>query len=308
MTTSVLLVGATGTLGNRIAAHLLADGGTSTSLLVRSLIPTDPGKAAALRDCVAKGAVLVEGDLNNPASLAAATRGIEVVISAVQGGRDIIVDGQVALARAAKASGVRRFIPSDFALDIWAAPAGAPMFALRREADAVIDGLGLDVLHILNGAFMDMMLDPRTAGVVDLTTGTGNYYGDGNDPFDITLIDDVAAFTARIAVDESAPAGIHAVSGARTSFNEIIAAVEDITGRTLTRNRRGSIEDLRRTVTEAGNPWAVIGQWYNLAMITTPPFSTTENSRYADVTPTPLATYLQAAIGPALSRSGGLGS
>ncbi|MGV8910407.1 MAG: NmrA family NAD(P)-binding protein [Propionicimonas sp.] len=105
-------------------------------------------------------------------------KGIDVVISAVQGGQDIIVDGQIALARAAEASGVRRCIPSDFALDIWAAPEGAPMFALRREADAVIDGLGLEVLHVLNGAFMDMTLDPRTAGVVDLDKGTGNYYAD----------------------------------------------------------------------------------------------------------------------------------
>lgn len=301
MTCSVLLVGATGTLGSRIAAHLLEDGNTQTHLLVRSLTPTDPGKAAALLDCVRKGAVLVEGDLHDPGSLAAATRGIDVVISAVQGGRDIIVDGQVALARAARSNGVRRFIPSDFALDIWAAPEGAPMFALRREADAVIDELGLEVLHVLNGAFMDMMLDPRTAGVVDLAKGTGNYYGDGNDQFDITLIDDVAAFTARIAVDDTAPAGIHAISGARTSFNEIIAAVEDVTGRTLTRNPRGSVDDLRRTVAEAGNPWAAIGQWYNLAMITTPPFSTTDNLKYADVTPTPLAAYLQNAIGAGVS-------
>ena len=294
---TVLLVGATGTLGNGIATHLLTDGVADVHLLVRSLSPTDPVKATALERHVKAGAVLAQGYLNDPESLAVATRGIDVVISAVQGGRDIIVDGQLALATAAQASGVRRFIPSDFALDIWAAPVGAPMFALRREADAAIDELGLEVVHILNGAFMDMMLDPRTAGVVDLEQGTGNYFGDGTDPFDITLIDDVAAFTARIAVDEAATAGTYALSGTRTSFNGIIAEVERVTGRALTRNQRGSLDDLRAAVANAGNPWAAIGQWYNLAMITTPPFSATANERYPDLAPTSLGVYLERTIG-----------
>lgn len=293
---SVLLVGATGTVGGSIATHLLADGIAEVHLLVRSLTPSDPDKAAALETMVRAGAVLIEGDLHDPDSLEAATLGADVVISAVQGGRDIIVDGQVALARAAKASGVRRFIPSDFALDIWAAPAGAPMFELRKEADAAIDELGLEVVHVLNGAFMDMMLDPRTAGVVDLAKGTGNFYGDGDDPFDITLIDDVAAFTARVATDESATAGTYALSGSRTSFNDIIAEVEKLTGRTLTRNSRGSVEDLRAAVAAAGNPWAAIGQWYNLSMITTPPFTATANDRYPDLAPTTLTSYLRSTL------------
>jgi hypothetical protein len=53
----------------------------------------------------------------------------------LQGQRDIIVDGQVALAKAAVRSGVRRFIPSDFAIDLFNAPAGAPQFEARKDAD-----------------------------------------------------------------------------------------------------------------------------------------------------------------------------
>ena len=172
------------------------------------------------------------------------------------------------------------------------------MFALRREADAAIDQLGgRDVIHVLNGAFMDMMLDPHTAGVVDLEAGMGNHYGDGSDEFDITLIDDIAAFTARIAIDESAAAGIYPISGARTSFNEIIAEVERVSGKTLARHYRGSIEDLQTAVTTASNPWSVVGQWYNYSMLTTPPFANTENERYADVRVTSLRDYLVRALG-----------
>lgn len=188
---------------------------------------------------------------------------------------------------------MRRFIPSDFALDLWNAPAGAPMFALRREADAAIDELDLEVLHVLNGAFMDMMLDPRTARVVDLDRGVGNFYGDGTDQFDLTLIDDIARFTARLAVDQSATAGVYAISGSTTSFERIISAVEEQTGRTLARNNRGSVAELRTTVTEAQNPWSVMGEWYNLSMLTTPTFAVTANDRYPDAHPTSLGDYLK---------------
>jgi hypothetical protein len=68
------------------------------------------------------------------------------------------------VAEAAVRNGVRRFFPSDFAIDLFAAPDGAPQFDLRKQADALIDALPLQVVHVLNGAFMDMMFDPETAG------------------------------------------------------------------------------------------------------------------------------------------------
>lgn len=106
----------------------------------------------------------------------------------MQGGASIIVDGQVALAQAAERSGVRRFFPSDFALDLFAAPAGAPQFDLRKEADAQIDAMNLEVVHVLNGAFMDMMLDPATAGIVNLGEGSVQLWGTGDEPFNLTTV------------------------------------------------------------------------------------------------------------------------
>ena len=40
------------------------------------------------------------------------------------GVRDVIVDGQLSLARAAKAAGVRRFFPSDYSFDLFSVPEG----------------------------------------------------------------------------------------------------------------------------------------------------------------------------------------
>lgn len=296
MTQTVLLAGATGNLGARVARHLVADDDVDLRLLVRPSVFTDAAKTEQLGGLTDAGADIAEGALNDDEALAAATTGVDVVISCLQGGRDVIVDGQLALARAAAGSGVRRFIPSDFALDLWHAPEGAPMFQMRREVDAEIDTLGLEVLHVLNGAFMDMMVDPDTAGVVDLDHGIGSYYGDGTDEFDVTLVEDVARFTAALAVDRSAGSGIHAISGSRTSFGAIIAEVEEVTGRTLERNHRGDAADLRKAITAASSPWAVMGQWYNLSMIETPPFEEVDNDRYPSAAPTSLGDYLRAAL------------
>src|SRR3954452_9391813 len=97
-----LVVGGTGMLGGRIADHLMNEPGVELRLLVRPGSPLRPAVAAL----VDRGAHVVEGDLGAPASLEGATAGIDVVVSAVQGGHEVIVDGQVALAEAAAANSV----------------------------------------------------------------------------------------------------------------------------------------------------------------------------------------------------------
>lgn len=290
--TTVLIAGGTGMLGGLIAGHLLDQDGVDVRLLVRESATTDPAKSADLGRLTARGARIVIGDVADPASLDQAVRGVDVVISALQGGADVIVDGQVALAEAAVRHGVRRFLPSDFALDLFAAPDGAPQFDVRKQADEVIDGLPLEVVHVLNGAFMDMMLDPNTAGIVDLQASTARLWGTGDEPFNLTTVDDAAHFTARLATDPRDVSGIRTVSGAETTFNTIIAKTERLTGRPLTVQTLGDADDLRRITAEADNPWSVVMEWYFLSTITVPPFARTDNERYPDVHLTTLDQYL----------------
>ncbi len=295
MTTSVLLAGATGMLGNRISGHLLDRHDVALRLLLRSAPPAGTPKARALDALVSRAAEVVVGDVTDPASLDAATRGVDVVVSALQGGPDTIVDGQIALAEAAGRNGARRFLPSDFAIDLFSAPEGAPQFAMRRRADNAIDALPMEVVHVLNGGFMDMMLDPDTAGIVDLHAGTATVWGTGDEPFNLTTVEDTARFTARIATDPADVSGVRYLSGAETTFNTIIDEIERITDTTLTRTVAGSAEDLRRITAAAQDPWSVVMRWYLLSMLTVAPFPTTDNDRYPDAHPTGLRDYLTAA-------------
>lgn len=295
MTTTVLVAGATGMLGNRIASHLIDQSGTDVRLLLRESVPPDPGKAALVRALTDRGATVAVGDVTDPASLAVATEGVDTVVSALQGGEAIIVDGQVALARAAAARGVRRFLTSDFAIDLFAATEVGPQLEVRRRAAAEIDILPMEVVHVLNGAFMDGMLDPTRPGLLDVGDGTVMLWGTGDEPFDVTTVEDTARFAARVATDPEDRSGVRYVSGSRTTWNEVIAETEKLTGRTLTRNVVGDADSLRETVARAEDPWSVVMQWYVLAMLTTPPFPTTENDRYPDVRPTTMHDYLAGA-------------
>ena len=92
--TMVLLVGGTGTLGARTAHHLLAQG-ADLRLLVRDIPSSAQQKALSLNAIARAGATIVRGDLGDAAALDAATTGIDVVVSTVQGGPDVIVEGQV---------------------------------------------------------------------------------------------------------------------------------------------------------------------------------------------------------------------
>lgn len=281
-------------LGRSIASHLVDQDGAAVRLLVRDASPTDPITAAALDDLVTRGATLVVGDVTLPESLDAATDGMDVVISALQGRSDIIVDGQIALAQAAVRNGVRRFFPSDYAIDLFSAPDGAPQFDVRKRADAAIDAMPMQVVHVLNGGFMDMMLDPSSPAVVDPATNTANVFGSGDERFDLTTVDDTARFIALLATDPADVSGVRMVSGSQTSFNEIIAGIEEASGVQITTNAVGGADDLRAMTAGAEDPWDVMMQWYLLSMITVPAFANTDNDRYDGFSPTTLADYLAA--------------
>lgn len=301
MTTTVLVAGATGMLGNRIATQLIDQNDTDVRLLLRESVPSDPGKAAIVRTLTDRGATVAVGDVTDPSSLSAATQGVDTVVSALQGGETVIVDGQVALAEAAADRGVRRFLASDFAIDLFAATEVGPQFEVRRRAAAEIEALPIEVVHVLNGAFMDGMLDPTQPGLLDVANGTVMLWGTGDEPFDVTTVEDTAKFAARVATDPEDRSGIRYVSGSRTTWNEVIAETEKLTGRTFTRNVVGNADSLREIVAQAEDPWSVVMQWYVLSMLTTPPFPTTENDRYPDARPTTVHGYL-AGVHPAMKQ------
>lgn len=278
MTDTILLAGATGMFGSRIAHHLLTDADARVRLLVRDLT----GSRDKLEPLTMAGAELIEGDLADSASLDRATYGIDVIISAVQGGPDVIIDGQVALAKAGKANGVRRILPSDYALDLFkATPGEHAMFDMRADADRQIAALGLSQVNVLQGAFMDMFLPGR--GAIDLDAGTISFFGDGNAKVEVTSVEDTARVVARVALDRDVPPGKFAVAGDRISFREAGEIVAEATGRPIKPVSMGSEDDLRAMMAKA-DPQKQVMLAYLLYMTNgQTALSDLQNERYPDL-------------------------
>lgn len=262
MTDTILLAGATGMLGARIAHHLLERPEVRLRLLVRE----GSKRRAALETLLGRGAELIVGDLADAASLHRATQGIDVIVSAVQGGPDIIVDGQVALAEAGKRNGARRILPSDYALDLFkATPGEHAAFDARRIADERISALGLDQVNILQGGFMELFMPGM--GAVDLDAGTIGFFGDGDRPIEVTSVEDTARMVARVALDRGVPAGKFAFAGDRISFRQAGEIVSAQMGRALRPVSLGSEADLRAAMA-ASDPRKTVMLAYLLYMMT----------------------------------------
>jgi nucleoside-diphosphate-sugar epimerase len=232
----VLVVGASGNLGSKIARELLALG---AGVRVTHRAGSKSDRISAL---VAGGAEAIEADLGDAASLARACDGIAVVVSAVQGLRDVIVDGQTRLLRAAEQAGVRRMIPSDYALDFFkTVPDHNRNLDLRREFDGVLDGSRVRGTSVLCGAFMDMFATGALGP--DPKTGALRVWGDADQRYDFTHTDDVARYVAAVALDDTADRVIR-VAGDTRSPREIAAIFEELRGAAVPLEPAGTLPEL----------------------------------------------------------------
>ncbi|HEX8703569.1 MAG TPA: NmrA family NAD(P)-binding protein [Myxococcaceae bacterium] len=244
---TVLVVGATGGLGGLIAQALLDKPGVVVRCLVRA------GSRQKLAKLESAGAQVVEGDLEAgfEAVLAKACEGVFSVVSAVQGGPDIIIEGQLRLLRAALGAGARRFIPSDYSYDFFGLEEGVNLnsdwrrqFATAAQKEA---SGRMEVVHVFQGMFSAGNVFGFT-GLLDTQKGTANYWGDGNMPIDFTTYEDTASYTAEAATDPSPVPNRFYVRGDSLTFHELVRTYQEATGRKLTVEHRGSLEDLKAEV------------------------------------------------------------
>lgn len=267
----VLVAGGSGMLGAQIADRLL-DRGARVRLLQREAMPADPAKRARQEALAARGAEVALGDLSDAASLDAATAGVLTVVSAVQGGPEVIVDGQVALARAAAANGVRRIIPSDFSVDLFKLPEGShPNLDIRRAASRAMAELPIEVTNVLIGGFMEIVFSPQFQ-LVSHADATVRHFGEAETPFDVTTIADSAAIAAEAALAPNAVPGPYAFAGEVQTFAGLAKALTAVRGTPYTLVRRGSVGDLERHIAAEqaagrGMAWPTLGAQYAWAMM-----------------------------------------
>ena len=237
MAQTIMLAGASGDLGMRIARALVARGAN-----VRALARNTASEVE--RDKLAKsGMEVAQADVTDVDSVARACEGVACVVSALNGLRDVIVDRQGVLLDAAVMAGVPRFISSDFSADFTKTQPGHNRnFDLRRDFMRRADSAPIRVTSILNGGFMDML--GAEMPIIQRRIRRVLYWGNVDQLLDFTMKDDVAAYVAEAAMDAGTPR-ILRIAGDTVSARGLAAAMEKVTADSYRTFRLGSVASLR---------------------------------------------------------------
>jgi uncharacterized protein YbjT (DUF2867 family) len=227
----ILVVGATGLLGNEVCRQLLKRG-EKVRALVRST--SDPAKVAALHDA---GADIALGDLKDPPSLAAACQGVDTIISTAsstffrQDGDSIeTVDhlGQLNLIDAAKNARINRFVFVSFRVH---AGFHFPLGDAKTAVEQALEDLNYTVLRA--SWFMEVWLSPALG--FDYPNAAATVYGPGTCPISFVSYLDLAEMCA-LAANHPAAERKTLDFGGPTALTplEVIAKFEQIAGKPFT--------------------------------------------------------------------------
>lgn len=182
-------------------------------------------------------------DYQDEAALAAAIQRTEasVVISCLNPPFPEVFEAELKLVRAAAASGcVRRFVPSQFGIDM-AKPDDRLPLEWKRGKQNVVDELkktNLEWTLFMNGWFMDYWVQPWVSPhmlaevpFVDIPAKEASVPGDGEVVITTTLTRDVARFIKRAIEDGERWPEKSLIIGDQVTFNEIIHIAEKARGR-----------------------------------------------------------------------------
>jgi uncharacterized protein YbjT (DUF2867 family) len=224
----VAVVGATGMLGRQVTRQLLVDGSRVVA------VTRDRQRAA---DAASLGVEIRVADLTDPASLAAACRGSDVVVAAAHAMlgrgryRSSRVDdaGHRALIDAAKAADVRHFVYTsvlgaspEHPVDFW-----RTKYAVEQHLKA--SGLSWTILR--PAAFMELHAH-ELIGKNILAGGTATILGRGDRPINFVAVRDVARMAVRAATDPALRERIVEVGGPdNLTQNEVAALYGRLCGR-----------------------------------------------------------------------------
>lgn len=183
------------------------------------------------------GVQIVAVSYDDPSSLAKALEGVHTVISTIAGlEHSQLVVPQLALVEAAKKAGVKRFVPSEWAMrGIKNDP--ITLYAMKTEVSDAVKASGMEYTMFENGIFMNYLAS-GTAGIghlvplkylVDVENCKANLPGDGSSYLVFTRGEDVGKFVAASLELEVWPE-VSQMIGARETLNDVVKAAEAVRG------------------------------------------------------------------------------
>lgn len=225
-----LLVGATGLLGGRIAECLVAH-----NLPARALVRPRSDASALLR----RGIEIARGDLREPATLAAALAGIDVVISTANAmGRSLAGDrtvsihevdeiGNANLVEEADRAGICRFVFISADRDELAAR--TPFTDAKVATEARLAAASFRTVIVRPEAFQEIWLSPLVG--FDPQHGSVTIYGRGRSPMPYVGVDDTAEAVVRVATMAEPPRELVLAGPEALTAEQLVERWTELTGR-----------------------------------------------------------------------------
>ncbi len=232
----ILVVGATGEMGSDICRRLRDEGKA-----VRGVVRKTAG-AAKLERLQSMGVELVYGDLRDRASLDAACRGMDAVITTAtttlsrQPGDSIEAtdrDGVLNLVAAAKDAGVGHFIYTSYSGHIDATPDPCALTQAKRAVESAVQASGMAYTILRPTYFMEVWLSP-TVGF-DYANATVAIYGAGKSPISWIARGDAAEFAVKSVDNPQARNAVVELGGPEAlSPLQAVSVFEEVSGRPFT--------------------------------------------------------------------------
>lgn len=160
--TSILVIGATGTLGRQIVRRALDEGYD-----VRCLVRPRPAPADFLRDW---GATVVNADLSKPETIPATLVGIHTVIDCATGRpeepiKKVDWEGKVALIQCAKAMGIQKFV--FFSIHNCEKHPEVPLMEIKYCTEKFLQDSGLNHITIRLCGFMQGLIGQYAVPILE---------------------------------------------------------------------------------------------------------------------------------------------
>jgi len=229
----ILVAGATGNLCVRIVKALL-ERGAEVRVIVRT--SSDNEKINKLESL---GAKVFKINMLDAEEVSKTCNGVTCVVSALNGLKEVILDGQKVLLDAAIAAGVPHFIPSDYSLDFTKfSPGENRNLYWRREFHQFLDKSSISATSIFNGAFMELLTGQMP--LILFRQKIVMYWGNADHLMCFTTMDDTAAYTANVALDPSSPRFLR-IAGDLKSPREMKAVISEVSGEKYRLFRTGGL-------------------------------------------------------------------
>lgn len=239
----IIVIGANGELGHQIAQALLK---RRVEFVAVVRAHTSAEKLASLTWA---GISPVQVDFRDDKALRAVCQDASCVVSALNGLESVVLALQKSVLKAAIQASVPRFIPSDFSLDFTKTrPGDNRNLDLRRAFMRHIDAAPIKACSVLNGAFTDLLTGQ--APIVLHRWRRILHWGAANQAMDFTAKQDVADFTAEVALDDAAPR-FSRIAGDVVSPRALATVMSHITGRPYKTLHAGGIAVLTGMLTIA---------------------------------------------------------